>query len=55
MNTIKRHAGDKSKITITKEIDGEIYKRIYKGYTLNNVPMERNHWFNYKGFTYIIE
>jgi len=54
MNTIKRHAGDKSKITVTKEIDGEVYKKVYKGYTISNIPEECNHWFNYKGLTYVI-
>ncbi len=54
MNTIKRHAGDKTKITVNKEIDGKIQRRVYKGYTISNIPEECNHWFNYKGLTYVI-
>ena len=46
--------GDKTKITVTKEIDGEVYKKVYKGYTISNIPEECNHWFNYKGLTYVI-
>ena len=54
MNTIKRHAGDHSKITVTKEINGQIEKRAYKGYKICDIPSEINHWFNYKGYTYVI-
>ena len=46
MNTIKTHIADRSKVTITKQINGEIHKRTYKGYKLNEVPYERTHWFN---------
>ena len=54
MNSIKRHAGDHSKITVTKYIDGVAIKQTYKGYKIGNIPEECNHWFNYKGYTYII-
>ncbi len=54
MNTIKTHAADRRKVTITKTINGQIEKRTYKGVTINNVPEEYNHWFNYKGLSFII-
>ena len=54
MKTIKRHAGDKTKITVKQEIDGKIYRNVYKGYTISNIPDECNSWFNYKGLTYIL-
>ena len=54
MNTIKTHTADRKKVTITKTINGQIEKRTYKGVTINNVPSEYNHWFNYKGLTFII-
>ena len=54
MNTIKTHTGQRDKVTISKEIDGEIPRQTYKGVTINNVPLEYNHWFNYKGLTFII-
>ena len=54
MNTIKTHKSNNTKITITKVINGEKYKETYKGYTIGDIPNEYNHWFNYKGLTYII-
>ena len=54
MNTIKTHAADRKKVTITKTINGQIEKRTYKGVTINNIPDECNHWFNYKGLTFVI-
>ena len=54
MNTIKTHPADRSKVVITKTINGDTQKRIYKGYTIGNIPNEFTHWFNYKGLTYII-
>jgi len=54
MNTIKTHTSDRTKVTITKEINGKIHKRIYKGVTINNIPSDYNHWFNYKGLTFVI-
>ena len=60
MKTIKTHTADRTKVTITKTINFEkigeqvIEKRTYKGYKLNDAPYERNHWFNYKGLTFII-
>ncbi len=54
MNTIKTHTADRKKVTITKTINGKIEKRTYKGVTINNTPEEYNHWFNYKGLTFVI-
>ena len=54
MNTIKTHTGQRDKVTISKVINGEIHRQTYKGVTINNVPQEYNHWFNYKGLTFII-
>ena len=54
MNTIKTHTADRKKVTITKTINGKVHKRTYKGVTLNNIPEECNHWFNYKGLTFVI-
>tara|TARA_R110002020_G_scaffold112196_1_gene258402 strand:- start:231 stop:398 length:168 start_codon:yes stop_codon:yes gene_type:complete len=54
MNTIKTHIADRSKVTLTKTINGKIAKVTYKGITINNIPSEYNHWFNYKGLTFII-
>ena len=53
-NTIKTHTADRSKVTLTKVIDGKKEKRTYKGYTISNIPDECNHWFNYKGLTFVI-
>ena len=54
MNTIKTHTANRKKVTITKTINGEVHKRTYTGVTLNNIPNEYNHWFTYKGLTFII-
>jgi len=54
MNTIKIHRNDKTKVTLTKEIDGIFHSKTYKGVTLNNIPSEYNHWFNYRGLTFVI-
>ena len=54
MNTIKTHPSDRSKVVITKTINGDTQKRIYKCYTIGNIPNDFTHWFNYKGLTYII-
>jgi hypothetical protein len=54
MNTIKTHPGQRDKVTISKKINGKTEKRTYKGVTINNVPLEYNRWFNYKGLTFII-
>ena len=53
MNTIKTQISDRSKVTITREIDGKIEKTTYKGVTLSNVPSEYTKWFTYKGLTFI--
>ncbi len=54
INKIKTHVGQRNKVTITKTINGEVHKKTYKGVTINNIPAEYNHWFNYKGLTFII-
>ena len=54
MNTIKTHTANRKKVTITKTINGQIEKRTYRGVTINNTPEEYNHWFNYKGLTFVI-
>jgi uncharacterized protein (DUF3820 family) len=54
MNTIKTHTNDRRRVTLTKTINGEKHSVTYKGVTLNNIPEEYNHWFNYKGLTFVI-
>jgi len=54
MNTIKTNQYDRKKVTVTKIINGKKEKRTYKGYTISNIPEECNHWFNYKGLTFVI-
>tara|TARA_R110002020_G_scaffold263792_3_gene478532 strand:- start:4081 stop:4248 length:168 start_codon:yes stop_codon:yes gene_type:complete len=54
MNKIKTHTADRSKVTITKTINGQIEKRTYKGYTISDIPNDFTHWFNYKGLTFVI-
>ena len=39
---------------LVKEIEKNNIK-IYKGYTINDVPFEKNAWFNYKGLTFITD
>ena len=51
---IRDSKADRKKVTITKTINGQIEKRTYKGVTINNTPEEYNHWFNYKGLTFVI-
>ena len=47
MKTIKFYPSDRSII----RLDG----KLIKGYKLNDVPYERNSWFNYKGLTFVID
>ena len=47
MKTIKFYLSNRSII----RLDG----KMYKGYTLNDVPYERNAWFKYKGLTFITD
>lgn len=60
MNKIKTHTADRKKVTITKTLNFEnigevvIEKKTYKGYTISDTPNEFNHWFNYKGLTFVI-
>ncbi len=46
MKQIKFYPSDRSKI----KIDG----KIYKGYTIDNIPEECNSWFNYRGLTFVV-
>ena len=45
MKTIKFYPSDRSLI----KLDG----KIYRGYTINNIPDEYTSWFNYKGLTFV--
>jgi hypothetical protein len=45
MKTIKFYPSDRSKI----KLDG----KLYKGYTINNIPDDLTSWFNYKGLTFV--
>ena len=45
MKTIKQYPSDRTKI----KLDG----KMYKGYTIANIPDEFDSWFNYKGLTFI--
>jgi hypothetical protein len=54
MNTIKTHANNRKKVTITKLVNGRSEKTIYTGVTLSNLPNEYTEWFNYKGLTFVI-
>ena len=47
MKTIKFYPSNRSLI----RLDG----KMYKGYTINDVPFEKNAWFNYKGLTFITD
>ena len=47
MKTIKFYPSNRSLI----RLDG----KLIKGYKLNDVPYERNSWFNYKGLTFVID
>jgi len=47
MKTIKFYPSNRSIIRLDR--------KMYKGYTLNDVPYERNAWFNYKGLTYVTD
>ena len=47
MKTIKYYPSNRSIIRLDA--------KMYKGYTLNDVPYERNSWFNYKGLTVITD
>ncbi len=45
MKTIKFYPSDRSLI----KLDG----KMYRGYTISNIPDDYTGWFNYKGLTYI--
>ena len=47
MKTIKFYPSNRSLI----RLDG----KMIKGYKINDVPYERNSWFNYKGLTFVID
>ena len=45
MKTIKQYPSNRTKL----KLDG----KMYKGYTIGNIPDEFDSWFNYKGLTFI--
>ena len=45
MKTIKFYPSNRKLI----KLDG----KFYKGYTINDVPYEKNAWFTYKGLTFV--
>jgi hypothetical protein len=45
MKTIKFYPSDRSKIKLDK--------KLYKGYTIGNIPDDLTSWFNYKGLTFV--
>jgi len=45
MKTIKFYPSDRSKIKLDN--------KLYKGYTIGDIPNELDSWFNYKGLTFI--
>ena len=47
MKTIKFYPSNRSLI----KLDG----KMIKGYKLNDIPYEKNSWFNYKGLTFVID
>ena len=47
MKTIKFYPSNRSLVRLNG--------KMIKGYKLNDVPYERNSWFNYKGLTYVID
>jgi uncharacterized protein (DUF3820 family) len=48
MNTFKRLNSKTVRLS-----HGELVE-IYKGVMIGDIPNEYNHWFNYRGLTYII-
>ena len=53
MKTFKRLSSTKLRFTRHQE-DGSKQQVEYKGVMIGDIPNEYNHWFNYKGLTYII-
>jgi hypothetical protein len=47
MKNIKFYPSDRSLIRLNG--------KLYRGYTLNDVPYERKAWFNYKGLTFVTD
>ena len=45
MKTIKFYTSDRSLI----KLDG----KMYRGYTISNIPDDIQGWFNYKGLTFV--
>jgi hypothetical protein len=45
MKTIKFYPSDRSKIKLDN--------KLYKGYTIGNIPDDLTSWFNYKGLTFV--
>jgi len=53
MKTFKRISDTKLRFTRHQQ-DGGKQQVEYKGVMIGDIPNEYNHWFNYKGLTYII-
>ena len=53
MKTFKRL--NSKTVRFTKNINGEKISQTYKGVMIGDIPNEYNHWFNYKGLTYVIK
>jgi len=53
MNTIKRLNSKTLRFTRHQQDGSKITAEI-KGVMIGDIPNEYNHWFNYKGLTYII-
>ena len=47
MKTIKFYPSDRSLI----KLDG----KMYRGYTISNIPDDIQGWFNYKGLTFVTD
>ena len=53
MKTFKKLNSKTLRFTKHQE-DGSKQRVEYKGVLIGDIPNEYNHWFNYKGLTYII-
>tara|TARA_R110002167_G_scaffold340102_1_gene547970 strand:- start:814 stop:978 length:165 start_codon:yes stop_codon:yes gene_type:complete len=53
MKTFKRLNSKTIRLTRYQQ-DGSKLQAEYTGVMIGDVPIEYNHWFNYKGLTYVI-
>ena len=53
MNTLKRINSKVVRLS-RQQSDGTRQQVEYKGCLIGDIPNQYNHWFNYKGLTYII-